>query len=87
MKKLEKMLLEARKIKCEQYIDYDYEKLSIAELKELIAEGTTEERMNEILEPVKFVSTDRNSYRKKLEALTEEELIEMADRYSRIVGD
>ncbi len=86
MRKLQKMILEARKKRCDQYIDYDYSKLSTAELKELISEDITVERMHEILDPVRFVSTDKNGYRKKLERLTEEELMEMADKYEKIAN-
>ena len=66
------------------YLDYDYSRLTTEELYELISDDITEERIAEIMEPVKFMSTDGNSTRKKLERLSFGELEEMAARYERI---
>lgn len=85
MKRLDKLLLAAQSIEDISYIDYDYSKLADAELYELIREDITPQRMEEILEPVRFVSHDPNSLRMKVSRLAEEEQYEMCDRYGRII--
>lgn len=85
MDKIDRMLLRARKLDIVQpYIDYALDKLTTEELKELIDDDITEDRRNEILEPVKFINRDPNSPRMKLSRLSEEELGELIDRYERI---
>lgn len=66
------------------YIDYDYSRLTTAELYELLSDDITDERIEEIVGSVRFMNTDENSTRKKLERLSCEELEELAAFYERI---
>lgn len=85
MDKLDRMLLKAQKLNIVQpYTDYAFDKLTTEELKELIDDDITEDRWNEILEPVKFINRDPNSLRMKFSRLSDGELYELIDRYERI---
>ena len=53
MKKIERLLKMADKIRPPEQEQFDYDKLSTEELKELLREDITEERIMEILEPVR----------------------------------
>lgn len=58
MKKLDKMLRNAKRNKVEPYIDYKFSKLTTEELKEISGYygEVSEERIREVLEPVKFAN-------------------------------
>lgn len=65
MDKLDRLIKKARESNIVMpYEDYDYSRLSTEELYELTSDDITDERMREILEPVKFISTGGNSIRK-----------------------
>lgn len=85
MDKLDRLIKKARESNIVMpYEDYDYSRLSTEELYELISDDITDERRSEIMEPVKFISTDGNSTRKRLEKLTYNELEELATFYEGI---
>ena len=63
MDKIDKLIEKARqKNAVLPYADYDYSRLTTEELLELISEDITDERMNEILEPVKTISRQPEGY-------------------------
>ena len=59
MAKIDRLIENAKRKKIIQpYVDYDYSKLTTEEIRELISDDITDERMNEILEPVKRMRGD-----------------------------
>lgn len=88
MNKIDRLLQQAHKCNIVMpYVDYDYSKLTEEELLELISEDVTEERMSEIVEPVKFMNRDPNSIRCKYQRLTEAELQEQSEFYRKIIEE
>jgi len=87
MKKIDKLLEHTKGKSADAYVDYDYGRLTTEELKELIEDDITQERIMEILEPVRFINTDPYSIRKRFERLSTEELEKLTDFYTRIGSD
>lgn len=88
MDKLDQMLTRVHNLNIvKPYIDYSLDQLTTEELNELAGDNTTEERMNEILEPVKFINRDPNSIQMRLSRLSDEELKETINLYERIIEE
>ena len=85
MDKLDKLIKKARESNIVvPYVDYDYSRLTTDELYELLSDEITDERIEEIVGPVRFMNTDMNSSRKRLERMSTEELEDLAAFYERI---